>query len=315
MKALPDELSYHPIEYNQAFLTYLSCQGDLNRASMALLCDPVELGKLAEEHQWALRYERLMQIRADKGVEAMTRELNRTVNYVQAVQARQLVDRILSQWSDPIALENAMTIETKNGTMTSTKPVAELIKAMETAQKLTYMALGDMITEREASEERNAGQSAMAILRMLASKQGMHVESSQLMPPGTVEKHSKKAEKADANPRTDTDPDLNSRVDRQSALREALSRREVPDAPRPRARAAKGNRVGARDGAPPAGGGGQVDGNVVVGEHPRTPAQGEDVPEATAQAQAAAQPSGSGVVSAAPRVGPRFARDRKQAAA
>lgn len=172
-----------PIEYNQAFLTYLSTQGDIAKAAAFVMCDEAELAKLAREHNWAERYDKLQAIRAEKGVEAMARELNRTVNYVQAVQLRQLLDRVIIGLGEPGGLEKALMVPAREGgEVFSTKPLEGLAKALETTQRMTYMALGDMITEREASEERNAGAAALGVLRMMAAKGGLHVEKQEVQP-------------------------------------------------------------------------------------------------------------------------------------
>ena len=80
--------------------------------------------------------------------------------------------------------------------MFSTKPLEGLAKALETTQRMTYMALGDMITEREASEERNAGAAALGVLRMMASRGGLHVEKQEVMPQADLNNKLDEAEEA-----------------------------------------------------------------------------------------------------------------------
>jgi len=157
--------------YSKALLTYISFGGDTTKTAAALGLERAEIDALEARHGWEGKLATLEALRKEKGPEAMAKELNRTINFVQAVRVRELLDRIISQMSegDDKALVGMMMVPNAKGDrFFQTRALTDLTKAVQTCQSMTYLALGDMVSEREAAKEGAAGAGSLAVLKMLA---------------------------------------------------------------------------------------------------------------------------------------------------
>lgn len=152
----PLDISDFPagIDYTKTFLTYCTFLGDVDKTSIATGIGADFLRHISERDRWSQKVRQLAQIRKDQGIEAFTRELNRTSNYVQAIQLRTLLDRVIQNLTDnKQSLEDFVTVATrqKGGGEVKNKTgrnFADLTRAVEAVQRMTYVALGDGQVDR-----------------------------------------------------------------------------------------------------------------------------------------------------------------------
>jgi hypothetical protein len=166
----------HSKEHNRTFLTFVAFSGDVGKTAATLGADEADIEALSVQFGWREKLAKLERVRHDKGPEAMAIELNRTVNYVQAVELRQILDRVVTflatAGSDDLI--QLLYIPTKTGRVFSTRALGDLVKGVETAQRLTYLALGDIPGKRDLESAQSGASGSLAILRMLeAGSQGL----------------------------------------------------------------------------------------------------------------------------------------------
>lgn len=167
------------LDVSKIFLAYLVSHGDPIRTSQIAQCDPKDVLYLATSELWDSKL-------AEKGVlrgaspeeaRALTRELNRATNYVQALRMRELVDRTI-KWcydDEKNILNFCIEVDKQGKKIFSTKPVLELVKAAEVAQTLLYRALGDVIP-RDGTSGGGAGSgNSLKDLHKLITAMGDHL--------------------------------------------------------------------------------------------------------------------------------------------
>lgn len=161
LELVPDSKLAGPVDKSTIFLTYLSFFGDVEKTSIALDIAAEYITKLADAENWASKVAALVTMRKDQGADAVARELNRTVNYVQSVRLRNIIDRTLREITkDEDAFENFLTSYGKDSTNRSCKALTELVKAAQTVQLMTYSALGDTCSERTARDPVEGAQAS-----------------------------------------------------------------------------------------------------------------------------------------------------------
>ncbi len=158
-KTVTCALDKSQIDCAKVFLTYMAVSGDLEKT--AYICNlPLEtVTLLAAEENYAGKVGNLaVRKKADGEFE---KQMNRTINAIQAGRLRDLIDRVIVECGDPEAFKKLITNE-KVSQFGSTlnydlKPLADLAKAAETAQMLSYRALGDTPVERPVGEKGGEG--------------------------------------------------------------------------------------------------------------------------------------------------------------
>lgn len=151
------------IDVARAFLAFASFAGDLEKTAYA--CNlPVEtIQYLAADENWSAKISAAVAARSKGKGDDFEKNINRTINYVQAHRLRELVDKVLVRVTESKESLDEFLTETKVGRDGVTenfcgKGLVDLAKAMEIAQTLTYRALGDVPTDREepGKEKNNA---------------------------------------------------------------------------------------------------------------------------------------------------------------
>lgn len=167
----PISKSEAPVDNSTIFLTFLSFLGDVPKTAAALGITQSFISDLAVKEAWAPKVEALLVLKREQGADALARELNRVVNYVQAVRLRNIIDRTLRRvTADDDAFENFITNHGKENSNTTCKTLAELMKAAQIAHLMTYAALGDTCGERIQRDDDTGVSSGL--LRSLAKIAG-----------------------------------------------------------------------------------------------------------------------------------------------
>lgn len=160
-------------------LLYMSFLGDIPKVAAAANLRPDQVVAMAAAKGWDKRVAVLTNVRDAHGAEAMAKELNRTVNLVQALRLRSLLDAIIRRTTrNKVNLDRFIEIEKRDrtgrvvATQLSMRNAVELVKAVEIAQRLTYTALGDSLGERNAaSAEGGDSKVSLGVLKALAAGQ------------------------------------------------------------------------------------------------------------------------------------------------
>jgi len=172
---VPDSRFTGPVDNSTIFLTYLSFLGDADKTAAALNVVPAYVRDLAEREHWQVKVDGLRTLRQTDGADALARELNRVSNYVQAVRARNLVDRVLrTVTKSEEEFDQFITQNGKEFSNRSCKTVTDLIKAMQAVHSMTYAALGDTCGER-TNRDDEPGLATGVLLKSLATLAGAPV--------------------------------------------------------------------------------------------------------------------------------------------
>lgn len=178
--ALTDSGKGGPVDTGTMLLAYLSFMGDVEKTAAALHVVPEYIQRQAIAHKWDVQIDRLKQLKQQQGTDALAKELNRTVNFVQAVRLRNLFDRLVRDMTDdPKIFAEFTTIRGTPGTekvpakpdQSTCKPLLELAKAIAEIHRMTYLALGDTQGERSEKDE-GASNISLSVLRALSASAG-----------------------------------------------------------------------------------------------------------------------------------------------
>lgn len=143
-----------PHDISTIFLTYLQFLGDVEKTAAALNIVPMAVDQYAKKENWRKAVDRLLVLRESQGADALAREINRVTNYVQSVRLRNVVDRVILRMTrDEESFTDFLTLTTKGAANRSCKAIAELVKAAQMAQQMSYVALGDTSGERIERDE------------------------------------------------------------------------------------------------------------------------------------------------------------------
>jgi len=169
------------IDRENAFLLYATFCGDLERTAHALNISATALLKLVEDEGWNKKLASIIELKKSDRPGDVERALNRALNYVQAHQMRQFVQRVIRRVTtmDEGEFEKYLLTQVDaKGIATSklsTRALADLASAMEKAQAMTYLALNDTAQERIKRNEKDNGTSGgelhAAIARGMAEAQ------------------------------------------------------------------------------------------------------------------------------------------------
>lgn len=168
------------IDRQTAFLSFVQCEGDLERTAHALAVPRESLDKFAEESKWEERYTTLRRIKEKNNPKDFERFINRTVNFTQVFRLRRIIETFLVHieglsYEELIELLYTQTTRTdKNGSISelklNTRPWADLASALEKLHMLSYAALGDSSSERNArrKDEVEEGPAQLDICTQIA---------------------------------------------------------------------------------------------------------------------------------------------------
>ena len=140
------------IDVSKVFLAYMTFVGDVERTAAALDMHPDTVRQLAEQEGWHGKIQRVNALTKSGQPGDYERGVNRALSFVQAHRIRLLLDRVLRRYEDLTDDELDARLETvgRGGTRAfSCRFMADFTAAMEKAQHLAYLALGDSLAERE----------------------------------------------------------------------------------------------------------------------------------------------------------------------
>lgn len=152
------------IDRKQAFLLYATLCGDVARTAAALNVSEVTVLRVADEEGWQEKIKSIIELKKSSRPGDVERAVNRALSFVQACRMRLFVERLLQKltsMSDAEIEEYIFSSEipSKPGkpgatiAKLNTRPVADLVAAMEKCHAAAYMALGDTATERVKRQE------------------------------------------------------------------------------------------------------------------------------------------------------------------
>jgi hypothetical protein len=132
------------------FLTFVTFLGDVDKTAAALHMPAEDVKALAIVNGWFEKVDELNKLRTQEGgAAALAREINRTVNYVQTVRLRNMLDRAIRHVTrNEKRFRDFLRSHGKDASNISSRAPLELVKAVETVQRMSYAALGDTVSER-----------------------------------------------------------------------------------------------------------------------------------------------------------------------
>lgn len=147
---LTHNMDKNKIDVSQVFLLYVTLLGDTDRVAAALNIEASVVDDLAETEGWRAKLSKITLMSKGGKPGDFERAQNRAVNFVQAHKLRSIYEKVLRYFDDkdPEEVLAALQNFTKLGTTISARFLADLSSAIEKAQMLSYIALGDSITER-----------------------------------------------------------------------------------------------------------------------------------------------------------------------
>jgi hypothetical protein len=144
-------LDKRKIDVSQAFLVYMACVGDCDRVAAAIDLEPAQVKALAEEEGWSDKVRRISVISRNGRPGDFERAQSRALNFVQAHCIRLQINRLLreiSSMTDEELVSRACVRTRDGGQQLSGKVFVDLAAAAEACHRMTYMSLGDTVTER-----------------------------------------------------------------------------------------------------------------------------------------------------------------------
>lgn len=153
-------LDKRKVDVSQAFLMYMACMGDCERVAIALELEPAQVRALADEEGWPEKIRRISVISRSGRPGDFERAQNRAICFVQAACIRQQINRLLHQVSEMTGEElmSRACVRTRDGGMQlSAKFMTDMANAAEACHRMTYMSLGDTVTERQENAEGGGG--------------------------------------------------------------------------------------------------------------------------------------------------------------
>lgn len=149
--------------------TFLHFRGDLDKTAVVARTTADVVRQLATEHGWD---DRIAEIdRAQQGGPEEAKQVNRTINLIQAQRLRDILDRVVSHLQD--AEDDTFSsffesVDKKGNVIPNSKALTDLTKAAETIHHLTYAALGDGKAATEANASGDAIEIALAVANGLS---------------------------------------------------------------------------------------------------------------------------------------------------
>jgi len=162
------------LDYSKLFLIYVSFLGDVERTAAAAGLDQKLVEQIAITDEWVAKVQSLSTVRKDQGTEAFAKELNRTLNFVQSVRVRNLLDKAIKRLTDNeqdfVDSITAYSSGHKGPAMrnVSGKALLDFTKACQIVQSMTYAALGDVPAARVTGDDDAGGAApSLAVMRAM----------------------------------------------------------------------------------------------------------------------------------------------------
>lgn len=164
--------SSETIDRSAMFLTYLAFMGDIHRTAAALMVEPAKVKAAAEFEQWDKKVAHLKSVKSGMGPDEFLRELNRVVNFVQALRLRSVMDKLILKVSgDEATFDDFVTKQTKDCTNRDPAALLGVIRCVEAVHRMTYAALGDIPGKTDLERgDKDKGATALSILSALSSQ-------------------------------------------------------------------------------------------------------------------------------------------------
>lgn len=155
------------IDRPQVFLLYATFCGDVEKTAHAVGLRPIDILRVADEENWNDKLKSIIELKKSNRPGDIERAINRALNYVQANRMRLMVERVLHKLSLMTGEDLEKYIFTDHEPKTglpysklTTRALADLASALEKAQAMTYLALGDTTQDRNRRKEDDAGEQA-----------------------------------------------------------------------------------------------------------------------------------------------------------
>lgn len=145
---------------SQAFLMFMTLVGDVERTAYALKLDPEFVQRLADDEGWSAKIQRVSLMSRGQRPGDWERAVNRAMVFVQAHQLRTTIDKLLSEIREESGadlLAKCCTVDKFGNTHYSAKFLVDLASAMEACARISFVALGDTVTERVERDEAAEG--------------------------------------------------------------------------------------------------------------------------------------------------------------
>jgi hypothetical protein len=153
--AKPNLLDKNRADVAQIFLVWMGLMGDSIKTAAALNLEPAQVEELAASEGWADKIRRVSVMSKSGRPGDYERSVNRCLNFVQVQCIRQNINRMLAEISaltNEELLSRACVRTRDGGQQLSAKIFLDLASAAEACQRMSYMALGDSISERGESD-------------------------------------------------------------------------------------------------------------------------------------------------------------------
>ena len=148
------------IDVSRAFLVFVTLCGDVQKTAAALDLDPKQVQALADQENWHEKISRISLLKKSEGKGDYEKAINRALNFAQAHRLRLLIDKMIERFDgmSPEEIADELSVMAKGGQrVVSSRFLSDLASAVEKAQHLSYIALGDTVGERqEATQEEGA---------------------------------------------------------------------------------------------------------------------------------------------------------------
>lgn len=171
------------VDRKQAFLLYAALCGSVEQTAAALNVSVVTMQRVVDEENWAERIKSIVDLKKSSRPGDVERAVNRALSFVQAHRMRLFIERLiqkLTNMSDAEINDYIFSAEVPHGrgnpkaivAKLNTRPVADLVAALEKCHAALYMSLGDTATERVRRQEftnDKSGDSASEIHAKIAA--------------------------------------------------------------------------------------------------------------------------------------------------
>ncbi len=166
----------------QVFLTYMMFAGDIDQTVAILQIDRSIVEGLSAAGNWPSKIKELQKLGEGKEPREYKLAVNRGVNYIQADRLRRLVDVVLTKMagSTPEEVMDLLTTTGPKGNSFSTRPLTDLVKAAESAQLMTRLALGDVGAGELAEGSESGSDIALSVMRAMNSAAELEAPAAEI---------------------------------------------------------------------------------------------------------------------------------------
>ena len=158
---MSEQVDTSRVDQARAWMCYAAFSGDVEKTSISAKIPAAIILALEHDFDWPTKLKRL---KSGAGVSDAEKTANRAVNYLQAQRMRDILERSIQLLESPEELVRLL-VKFKFmkegdvvGLEVSPKAVLDLTKALESAQNMSYRALGDKLpTQADTVNEKDKG--------------------------------------------------------------------------------------------------------------------------------------------------------------